>query len=163
MRGQRRWNSGLEQGVRNEANPINRQRWEAEPTGHRGQRSVVSEGGCSRNRGGSVRGRPAQELLPEPASSGFKLSTHITWNTNSKNLPNTSITSFFSGVGGRCITFLLADTNIAFSLHGVTFRSVPDTLRLNRQKSLPLGVVWETVKSAKLLGFTSQLYPVLAV
>lgn len=70
MRGQRRWNSGLEQRVRNEANPINRQRWEAEPTGHQGQRSVVREGGCCRNRGGRVRGRPAQELLlPEPASS----------------------------------------------------------------------------------------------
>ena len=77
MRGQRRWNSGLELRVRNEANPINRQRWEGEPKGHQGQQSVVSEGGCCRNRGGSVRGKPAQELLPEPASSSFKLSTLI--------------------------------------------------------------------------------------
>lgn len=162
MRGQRRWNSGLEQRVRNEANPINRQRWEAEPTGHQGQRSVVSEGGCCRNRGGSVRGRPAQELLlPEPASAGFELSTRIIWNRNSKNLPNTSITSFL--LGGECITFLLSDTNTVFSLYGVTYYLVSDIVRLNRQKCLPFGAAWETAKSAKLLGFTSQLYPVLAL
>ena len=45
----------MEQRIRNEANPINRQRWEAEPTGLLGQRSVVSEQGCCKNRGGNER------------------------------------------------------------------------------------------------------------
>lgn len=105
LRGQKRWNSGLEQRVRNEANPINRQRWEAEPTGHQGQRSVVSEGGCCRSRGRSLRGRPAQELLPEPASSGFKLSIHIIWDRNSKNLPTTSKIDL-AGEGAISLSFL---------------------------------------------------------
>lgn len=147
----------MQQKVRNEANPINRLRWEAEPTGHQGQQSVVSERGCCRDRDGSTReGRHRNcslgQLLQLQAVHAYYMRQQ--WQKFTKYFN----TSCFGGGVESFITLLLTDSNIAFSFHIITHHSVADMVRF-RQKCQLWEVAWVTVKRSDCLDSHASSIP----